>query len=158
MGKRKIKKNPDKMKVTREEFKQVMKQMTSNINEISHYLMEDLNVMFKDHVYPNSLKIQALINLLDEKGIITKDEINNEANKIFKEAVERAKKAKEEEMSEAIKQVIENESEVEDENAALAEMKEEDINNGKENEELEVGVYDKSEYEKAKYADEDKKL
>jgi wobble nucleotide-excising tRNase len=77
--------------VRRNELSAIMKQVIDNINEISKYLMQDINNMFQRFVFPSSLRQQALETLLAEKGIILIKEIDDKAKEIYKEAEDKAK-------------------------------------------------------------------
>ncbi len=77
--------------VTRGEIIDLMGQVSENINEISKYLMEDVNVHFRQYTYPLMIKQQALINLLINKEIFSESEFNSEVKEISQKLVENAK-------------------------------------------------------------------
>lgn len=82
--------------VTRKEFVDVLEQMTNNLNELTRYLTSDVNVMFQRYVYPILMKQEAIIELLTEKGILTRDEIMSRADKLTQEALASAQQVDEE--------------------------------------------------------------
>ncbi len=77
--------------VTRGEVIDLMQQVSDNINDISRYLMEDVNVHFRQYTYPTMIKQQALINMLVSKGVFSEEDFNKEVRKISKELMEKAK-------------------------------------------------------------------
>lgn len=82
----------DKKLVTRGELKEILGQMTQNMSETNNYLMSDLNALFKEHVYPNSIRLTAMVELLIEKEVFTEKEMTEKMNNIYKEAIAKAKK------------------------------------------------------------------
>ena len=82
-----------KRKVTRQELIDIMQQVSANINDISNYLMADVNGMYKNHVFPLQLRYQALENLICEKCGITKEEIQKEVYKVQQEILNKAKES-----------------------------------------------------------------
>ena len=81
--------------VTRGEFISVLEQVSANIKEITNYITEDMNHLFQRFTYPNNLKLMAVMNLLDSKEVISKQDIENETQRIYEEAVQRAKEESE---------------------------------------------------------------
>lgn len=69
--------------VKRKEMVEVMEQVFDRMNETNRYLMEDINTMYRVQLFPFQMMVSALENLLIEKGVITKDELDAklEANK-----------------------------------------------------------------------------
>lgn len=69
--------------VKRKEMVEVMEQVFDRMNETNRYLMEDINTMYRVHLFPFQMMVSALENLLIEKGVITKEELDAklEANK-----------------------------------------------------------------------------
>lgn len=69
--------------VKRKEMVEVMEQVFDRINETNRYLMEDINTMYRVQLFPFQMMVSALENLLIEKGVITKEELDAklEANK-----------------------------------------------------------------------------
>lgn len=69
--------------VKRKEMVEVMEQVFDRMNETNRYLMEDINTMYRVQLFPFQMMVSALENLLIEKGIITKEELDAklEANK-----------------------------------------------------------------------------
>ena len=82
-----------KRKVTRKELVDVIQQISVNIQDISNYLMADVNGMYRNHVYPFQIRFQALENLVCEKCGITKEEIQKEVYKIQQEILRQAKES-----------------------------------------------------------------
>jgi hypothetical protein len=77
--------------ITRQEFVEVLTQITSNMNEMTKYLTEDVNAMFSKHVYPNYMRLQAVEILLNELGFVTREEVDKKAKELFEKAVKTAK-------------------------------------------------------------------
>lgn len=69
--------------VKRKEMVEVMEQVFDRMNETNRYLMEDINTMYRVQLFPFQMMVSALENLLTEKGVITKEELDAklEANK-----------------------------------------------------------------------------
>lgn len=69
--------------VKRKEMVEVMEQVFDRMNETNRYLMEDINTMYRVQLFPFQMMASALENLLIEKGVITKEELDAklEANK-----------------------------------------------------------------------------
>lgn len=69
--------------VKRKEMVEVMEQVFYRMNETNRYLMEDINTMYRVQLFPFQMMVSALENLLIEKGVITKEELDAklEANK-----------------------------------------------------------------------------
>lgn len=86
-----------KKKVTRGEVVDIMKQIIDNINQTNQYLMEDVNVMYAQQVFPFQMEVYAIEQLLVEKGIFTKEEIEVKIDEHKKELLERARTIKESE-------------------------------------------------------------
>lgn len=77
--------------VRRFELTGILKQIVDNVNEIAKHLMNDVNVLFKRFVYPILMRTNAIENLLINKGIMTKEEINDETKRLTEEAIAKAK-------------------------------------------------------------------
>ena len=73
----------DDVTVTRGEFRGVLAQIFDNINEISNYLMGDVNAMFQRFAYPNHIKIAALVALLEENDIVTREQVVEKAKELM---------------------------------------------------------------------------
>ncbi len=82
--------------VTREEFIEVMEQVSKNINDISTGLMDDMNTLFQRYSYPTLIKLQALTEILKEKELISQVEVAEKAKEIVQDMLDRAKKVDEE--------------------------------------------------------------
>lgn len=86
-------KDPD-APVPKIEFATVIKQIVDNMNITSTNMHNDLNNMFQKHVYPTTMLLSALIVLLEEKGIVTRAEVDKKANELMKKAFDEAKEEK----------------------------------------------------------------
>lgn len=84
--------------VTRGELIEIMTQMVENVNQIGDYLMQDVNTMYSQHLFPFQIRMAVMEELLIEKGIVTSEEINKNIEDRIKALQEQAKeiKAKEE--------------------------------------------------------------
>ena len=84
--------------VTRGELIEIMTQMVENVNQIGDYLMQDVNTMYSQHLFPFQIRMAVMEELLIEKGIVTSEEINKHVEDRIKALQEQAKeiKAKEE--------------------------------------------------------------
>lgn len=91
-----VKQEDDDVVVTRGEFREVLTQVFDNINEISGYLMGDVNSLFQRFAYPNHIKIAAMITLLEEKDVITREDVVEKAKVLMKEAEAEASEVDEE--------------------------------------------------------------
>lgn len=80
--------------VKRKEFVEVMEQIFERMNETNHYLMEDINSMYANQVFPVQMGHAVIEELLVEKGIITKDEIDEALEKRKQQLLEKAKAIK----------------------------------------------------------------
>jgi hypothetical protein len=89
-----------KKKVSRDEFAQVLSQISDNINQIANYLMEDMNTLYSRQVFPFQIRLNVIEDILIEKGITTKEEITERADEYFKKLQEQAKEIKEREEAE----------------------------------------------------------
>lgn len=80
--------------VKRKEFVDVMEQIFERMNETNHYLMEDINSMYANQVFPVQMGHAVIEELLVEKGIITKEEIEDALEKRKQQLLEKAKAIK----------------------------------------------------------------
>ena len=102
--------------VKRKEFVEVMEQIFERMNETNHYLMEDINSMYANQVFPVQMGHAVVEELLVEKGIINKEEIDEALEKRKQQLLEKAKAIKtnengdEELASDEESKVIENEA------------------------------------------------
>ena len=81
--------------VTRKEFIEVMQQLTDNFNLSNQYLMEDMNVMYKNHLFPFELKVYVLEDLLIKNGLTTEEELSKLYNERLFKMQQQAKEIKE---------------------------------------------------------------
>ena len=81
--------------VTRGEFLEVLRQISENVNDISKYLMEDVNVHFRNYTYPTMIKLQAVMQLMVEKGICDQKELDDTIKRISSELMAKAKEVAE---------------------------------------------------------------
>lgn len=80
--------------VKRKEFVEVMEQIFERMNETNHYLMEDINSMYANQVFPVQMGHAVIEELLVEKGIITEEEIDEALEKRKQQLLEKAKAIK----------------------------------------------------------------
>lgn len=80
--------------VKRKEFVEVMEQIFERMNETNHYLMGDINSMYANQVFPVQMGHAVVEELLVEKGIITKEEIDEALEKRKQQLLEKAKAIK----------------------------------------------------------------
>lgn len=95
----------DRAFVTRGELKGIMQQILDNMGELSNGLMQDVNSMYRNHVFPMQIRTQVLEELLYEKTGMTKEEVDALFDKKILELQEKAKV-----MAERLKEDSENES------------------------------------------------
>ena len=80
--------------IKRKEFVEVMEQIFERMNETNHYLMEDINTMYSQQVFPFQIAHAVIEELLVEKGILTEEEINTALEKRKQQLLEKAKAIK----------------------------------------------------------------
>lgn len=80
-----------KKSVTREEFGKTISDIVDNINKIADYCMQDVNAMYAKQVFPFQMNLNALIDLLIEKDIITREELDKKVADYQAKLVEQAK-------------------------------------------------------------------
>ena len=80
--------------IKRKEFVEVMEQIFERMNETNHYLMEDINTMYAQQVFPFQISHAVIEELLVEKGILTEEEINTALEKCKQQLLEKAKAIK----------------------------------------------------------------
>lgn len=83
-------------KVTRGEFIEVIHQIGDNINDISKYLMQDLNTLYSRHVFPFQIQLKVLEDMLIESGAITREELDKRYTEHIRKMQEKARALKEE--------------------------------------------------------------
>lgn len=83
-----------KRKVTRKELIEIMQQVSDNIGIISNGLMEDLNTLYAQQLFPFQMTVWAIEQLLIEKNILTKEEIDNKVEERKQDLLSRAKEIK----------------------------------------------------------------
>lgn len=83
-------------KVTRKEVIEVFQQIVDNVNQISDYLMKDVNTMYANQVFPFQIQFSVLKDILIENGIVTEEEIEKRYNDKIKMLQEKAREIKEE--------------------------------------------------------------
>ena len=81
--------------VVRGEFIDVIRQIGDNINQISNYLMEDINTLYGQHVFPFQIQVSVLEELLIDKDIITRSELDTRYHNKLKEMQDKARAIKE---------------------------------------------------------------
>lgn len=83
--------------VKRKEMVEVMEQVFDRMNETNRYLMEDINTMYRVQLFPFQMMVSALENLLIEKGVITKEELDAKLEENKQELVKKARAMQENE-------------------------------------------------------------
>lgn len=61
------------------------------MNETNRYLMEDINTMYRVQLFPFQMMVSALENLLIEKGVITKEELDAKLEENKQELIKKAR-------------------------------------------------------------------
>ena len=59
--------------------------------EVNRYLMEDINTMYRVQLFPFQMMVSALENLLIEKGVITKEELDAKLEENKQELIKKAR-------------------------------------------------------------------
>lgn len=101
-------------KVSRKELIDILQQLTENMNQSNQYHMDDINQLYSRYVVPNIINLQVLTDILIEKGITTKEDIDKRYNEKVRDMVQKAKVVREtdkglEEVSKEESKTIENE-------------------------------------------------
>lgn len=101
-------------KVSRKELIEILQQLTENMNQSNQYHMDDINQLYSRYVVPNIINLQVLTDILIEKGITTKEDIDKRYNDKVRDMVQKAKVVREtdeglEEVSKEESKTIENE-------------------------------------------------
>lgn len=101
-------------KVSRKELIEILQQLTENMNQSNQYHMDDINQLYSRYVVPNIINLQVLTDILIEKGITTKEDINKRYDDKVRDMVQKAKVVREtdeglEEVSKEESKTIENE-------------------------------------------------
>ena len=101
-------------KVSRKELIEILQQLTENMNQSNQYHMDDINQLYSRYVVPNIINLQVLTDILIEKGITTKEDINKRYDEKVRDMVQKAKVVREtdeglEEVSKEESKTIENE-------------------------------------------------
>jgi hypothetical protein len=81
----------DRAFVTRGELKDIMQQILDNMSELSQGLMQDVNSMYRNHVFPLQIRSQVLEELLYEKLSFSKQDIDKLCNEKIEELQKKAK-------------------------------------------------------------------
>lgn len=109
-------KNP-KGFVTREEVDALIKQLGNNMDIIQQNLIQAVNTMYGQQVFPFQLEIWAIETLLKDKKLITEEGIQKKLDERKKELLEKAKQIKEN--SEGKLEVVSEEEAKENEKKAI---------------------------------------
>ena len=101
-------------KVSRKELIEILQQLTENMNQSNQYHMDDINQLYSRYVVPNIINLQVLTDILIEKGITTKEDIDKRYNAKVRDMVQKAKVVREtdeglEEVSKEESKTLENE-------------------------------------------------
>lgn len=84
---------------TRGEIIEIMSQFADNMNQMADYLMQDVNTMYSQHVFPFQLRLAAIEDILVEKGITSIEEIDVKVKERYEKLEEQAKEIKDKENS-----------------------------------------------------------
>ena len=101
-------------KVSRKELIEILQQLTENMNQSNQYHMDDINQLYSRYVVPNIINLQVLVDILIEKGITTKEDIDKRYDEKVRGMVQKAKVVREtdeglEEVSKEESKTLENE-------------------------------------------------
>lgn len=101
-------------KVSRKELIDILQQLTENMNQSNQYHMDDINQLYSRYVVPNIINLQVLTDILIEKSITTKEDIDKRYNEKVRDMVQKAKVVREtdeglEEVSKEESKTLENE-------------------------------------------------
>lgn len=80
--------------VTRGELIEIMTQLTENVNQIADYLMQDVNTMYSQHLFPFQIRTAVMEDILIEKGITTSEDIDKLVEARIKALQDQAKEIK----------------------------------------------------------------
>lgn len=80
---------------TRQEIVEIMTQLTDNVNQMGNYLMQDVNTMYSNHVFPFQMRLSVLEDIIIEKGLATQDDIAKRVEEKIEKLKEQAKEIKE---------------------------------------------------------------
>lgn len=92
----KLSRTDRRAKVTRGEVIDIVQQVMDNINQISSYLMQDINTLYSKHVFQYQIQTGVIEDLLVEKGIVTQKELEEKYDEKIKALQEKAREIKEE--------------------------------------------------------------
>lgn len=92
----KLSRTDRRQKVTRGEVIDIVQQIMDNINQISSYLMQDINTLYSKHVFQYQIQTGVIEDLLIEKGLVTKKELEDKYDEKIKALQEKAREIKEE--------------------------------------------------------------
>lgn len=81
--------------VSRKEFIDVLKQITDNINDMSNYVMEDMNTLYSTHIFPYQMYTDILKELVIKNNLATEEELIKMYNDRIKDLLDRAKEINE---------------------------------------------------------------
>ena len=79
---------------TRREIIDIMTQLTENMNQMAEYLMQDVNTMYSQHVFPFQMRLAVLEDIIKEHGIATEEEITKKVEERIEKLKEQAKEIK----------------------------------------------------------------
>lgn len=77
--------------VSRKEFIDVLKQITDNINDMSNYVMEDMNTLYSTHIFPYQMYTDILKEIIIKNNIATEEELIKMYNNRIKDLLDKAK-------------------------------------------------------------------
>lgn len=111
---RRERREDDRKKITRGEFKEIIQKILDCITESNNYVMEDINTLFQRFVYPTLMELGVLTEILKSKGLITDDELKVKIAELKAKQLQNAKpideegNVKEEDFSEATDDKVKN--------------------------------------------------
>ncbi len=85
---------------TRAEVVEIITQIVDNVNQMADYLMQDVNTMYSQHVFPFQMRLAVLEDIIKENNIATEEEITKKVEERIEKLKERAKEIKAKEESE----------------------------------------------------------
>jgi len=93
---RRERREDDRKKITRGEFKEIIQKILDCITESNNYVMEDINTLFQRFVYPTLMELGVLTEILKSKGLITDDELKAKIAELKAKQLQNAKPIDEE--------------------------------------------------------------
>ena len=82
-------------KITRQEFADVIQQLGQEIGIVQEGLVDSVNTMYREQVFPFQMELWAIEQLCIEKGLFTKEEIDKKVDERKQDLINRAKQIQE---------------------------------------------------------------